>query len=127
MLTTTLTNAVRAEVALAWLEAPDVASLEIEENDEPTFAETMAAIVETETERVSEDPAHADRGIKTSVSAGWTRPTSGLCLADFGSKLGFEEEMAMLVDWNPNSFGATATSSEVSQGEESKGCEVAVG
>jgi len=61
------------------------------------------------------------------VSAGWTRPTSGLCLADFGSKLGFEEEMAMLVDWNPNSFGATATSSEVSQGEESKGCEIAVG
>jgi len=43
---TTLTNDVRAEVALAWLEAPDVASLGIEENKEPTFAETMAAIVE---------------------------------------------------------------------------------
>lgn len=40
---------------LAWLEAPDVASLGIEEDEEPTFAETMAAIVDAHTERVSED------------------------------------------------------------------------
>ena len=50
---TTLTS-VRADVALACLEAPDVASLGTEENEEPTFAETMAAIVEAERERVRE-------------------------------------------------------------------------
>lgn len=47
---------VRASVAQQWLDAPDIASLELEHDDcEPTFEEEMAALVAAETAMVGGD------------------------------------------------------------------------
>ncbi len=51
-------------MALAWLEAPDVASLGLDENEEPTFAETMAAIAEAYGADNLSTPHHDSRRIR---------------------------------------------------------------